>query len=54
MWPDFVACNQIGNYWTKIAADFHAKVPFDGMWLVNLVIRFFFFFVKSDTNYYVL
>ncbi|GFS12740.1 lysosomal alpha-glucosidase [Elysia marginata] len=33
VWPDFIVSNQTGNYWTKIAADFHTKVPFDGMWL---------------------
>ncbi|KAK3773169.1 hypothetical protein RRG08_013756 [Elysia crispata] len=33
VWPDFVASKQTQRYWTQIAADFHAKVPFDGMWL---------------------
>ncbi|RUS76948.1 hypothetical protein EGW08_015297, partial [Elysia chlorotica] len=33
VWPDFVASKQTQQYWTEVAADFHARVPFDGMWL---------------------
>jgi len=33
VYPDFTHPNST-QWWTQMAAEFHQKVPFDGMWLV--------------------
>jgi lysosomal alpha-glucosidase len=35
--PDFTNPNSV-QWWTDVAADFHKIIPFDGMWIVRIII----------------
>ena len=36
VYPDFTNPNTT-KWWTRLASDFHSKIPFDGLWIVSFV-----------------
>jgi alpha-glucosidase (family GH31 glycosyl hydrolase) len=49
VWPGITAFPDFTNpdaveWWTNIAAAFHEIVPFDGMWIVDIILKYYSFF----------